>query len=286
MTTVVAEVLTGTLPSAGITVSDVTGTAHFTVAWIDVSDPDAIWNPVRGADPISISASGFIRDHFPPLNRVIQYGVFAWPDGDQVATSDPITVASTSAWLQDALAPREAVEVITMGWPSAVGQSLLVMGSAAAAVYAQAVEYAQPIGATYPVASIGQRMAAAQVPLEFAHSIAAEGGKLRRLLMGAGQLVLRLPVPDQALDPVASIVVGDATEVRSGNPGSQAQVARWACTATQVRPVTLAFVVPWWTYDQVKALWSANPTTDTYDEIDSARPGATYLDWAKDPEPV
>lgn len=285
MTTVVAEIMPGVPPAAGVTISGVTGTADFTVAWIDTTDPDGIWNPVRGAEPLTIAGGAFVRDNFPPLNIPIQYGVFAWPNGDQIGLSNTITLTSTSAWLQDPLAPRTFVEVVVEPGNPEGDRTQLAYGSYGSAIYAQATDFAQPIGATYPVAAIGQRMAASQVPLEFFHQVAAEGGKLRRLLLGAGQLVLRDPHrdPSQVLDPVASIVVGDVRESRDlsfVNIASDVhQETVFTCTATQVRPVTLRFVVPWWTYDQVRAIWGAL----SYDAVDSATPGKTYIDWAKDP---
>ena len=54
----------------------------------------------------------------------------------------------------------------------------------------------------------------------------------------------------------------------------------WHLDVTQVRPSSLAIAVPWWTYDEVKAIW----VPDTYDSVKAARPGTTYLDWARSPE--
>jgi len=82
------------------------------------------------------------------------------------------------------------------------------------------------------------------------------------------------------LEAVAHFVVPDANEnreLRFTNPPHQ--VSTWDLTATQVRPLSLRIVVPYWTYAQVNALWVGN----TYADVSAARPGDSYLDWLRDP---
>jgi hypothetical protein len=135
-------------------------------------------------------------------------------------------------------------------------------------------------GSDLPVASVGVRQRAGQVSLEMACEVFAEGGRLRKLLKSAGQVVIR-GLPDDLLDPVAYVVVGDATErhIASG------QIATWDLSVRQVRPQSLRVVVPYWTYDQVRQI-----VTDglglgaTYADVLAAIPlGMTYLDAQRDP---
>jgi hypothetical protein len=53
----------------------------------------------------------------------------------------------------------------------------------------------------------------------------------------------------------------------------------WVLDVTQVRATAAAIAIPWWTYAEVAALW----VPDTYDQVKAARPGDTYLDWARSP---
>ncbi|WP_143320112.1 hypothetical protein [Cellulomonas iranensis] len=207
--------------------------------------------------------------------------VATYLDGDSApvpaTTEASITVPSDVAWLQDPLAPRTAVAIrASRPEPLSGGRQVLMYGSLAGATWAQAVDAVTPMGARLPVASIGQRMLAGQVPLVVSHEVAAEGGALRRLLLSAGQLVVR-GLPDDLLEPVAHVTVGDVEETRYGT--GEHQVSTWSLSAQQTRPVSLRVVVPWWTYDQVRDLWAGQ----TYDQVHAARPGDTYLDWQRDP---
>ena len=263
-------------PQVGLTI---TGLAPSTQSVLSVEvtwDGGETWHGVRGADHITAIGSIFVRDHVPPLNTQATYRLVVHSGDKTPEDQASITVPSASAWLQDPLAPRSAVEVRADMDGSGV---LLTAGSLAGATWAQPVDLATPIGADLPVASIGRRLLAGSVPLIVSYQVAADAGALRRLLLSSGQLVLR-GADGAMVEPVAHLVVGDVTETRLGVPG--AQVSTWSLAVSQVRPVSMQIVVPWWTYDQVKAMWAGS----TYDEVKLARPGATYLDWAASPEPV
>ena len=279
MTAINAEVLTVEgAPQAGVTVTGLE--AGNQVISVQVSwDGGATFKDVSGGRRIVAVGGAFVRDYFPPLNvpatyRVVEHSISGAPTSDTL----PLTIASARSWLQDPLNPREAVSVVSDGH-TPDGNRGLMAGSFASAAWSQQVDFAQVLGADRPVASAGQRMIAGQVPLVIQHEVAAEGGKLRRLLMQAGQLVLRGHDFD-LLEAVAHFVVPDASErreLRFTNPPHQ--VSTWDLTATQVRPLSLKIVVPYWTYAQVAALWSGSTYQDAYD----ARPGDTYLSWLRDP---
>ncbi|MGB2557727.1 SGNH/GDSL hydrolase family protein [Cellulosimicrobium cellulans] len=199
---------------------------------------------------------------------------------EQSQDAATITVASDTAWIQDPLDPRGAVSV-RLDSNVAEGEVWLTLGSLSEAKWSQPVDLAYVEGSAYPVASVGQRVIAGEIPLNLSYEVMAEGGAMRRLLRNAGQLVLR-GMPDDVVEPVAHVVVGDATEQRVAS-GSH-QVATWDLTARQVRPTSMRVVVPWFTYDQVHALWQEWTAGATYDQVTATRPGTTYLDWQRDPE--
>ncbi len=193
-------------------------------------------------------------------------------------TSAPVTVTSATAWIQDPLAPKSAVPLYA---DMAPGHILLTLGSLAAATWAQHVDLAVPIGSDLAAASISVRQKVSALPLVLTYDIASEAGALRNLLLTSGQLVVRGLSSTAQLDPVAHVVTGDASEARIG-PGF---VAQWTLTVRQVRPVTLRVVIPWWTYDDVKALVQSQlGSTVTYAGVAAAQPaGKTYTDWVASP---
>lgn len=192
--------------------------------------------------------------------------------------SSSLTISSDQAWIQDPLDPRSAVPLYA---DMSSGHVLLTLGSLASAKWAQHVDLATVVGASLPVASSSVRQKAGQLPFVLTYEVAAEGGALRNMLMGSGQLVVRGLSIDGLLDPVAHVSVGDAIEGRL----SVGQIAQWTLTARQVRPITMNVVVPWWTYDQVKSLVQSQVgSTATFDQVKAAQPaGKTYTQWVANP---
>jgi hypothetical protein len=223
-----------------------------------------------------VTGATFLRDFVPPLNTPATYRLTVL-SGAVVPTplQATITVPSADTWVQDPMNPRQAFRVHPATMPP--GDVALTLGSLRTASWAQQVDLAVPQGANLPVASIGRRTLAGEVPLVLSHDVAATATLVRNLLLSAGQVVIRgLPTPN-LLEPVAYCAVGDVTETRLG---SRVAVSTWALSVRQVRPTALAIAIPWWTYDQVRAIWAP----DSYNTVKAARPGATYLDWQVSPE--
>lgn len=261
-------------PQVGIAVTGLDPSAA-SVITVEVTWDGTVWHGVRGAQRLSVLGSVFLRDYVPPLNVQATYRLTVLSGAVvPTPTTAAIVVPSTSAWLQDPLNPRRAVAVLATGM--ADGSATLTLGSLAVATWDQHVDLAAPQGAALPVASISRRMLAGDVPLVLSHDVAVAATAVRDLLLGAGAVVLRgLPVAN-LLEPVAHVAVGAAQESRLG---SLSQVSTWTLSVRQVRPTSMAVAVPWWTYDQVRSLWVGQ----TYDQAKAARPGATYLDWQRDP---
>lgn len=262
-------------PQVGITLSDLSSPA---VISVQVSWKAGEWHSVIGAKEVEVFGSAFFRDHICPLNVEATYRVVVHSGtmtGDEQAW---ITVSSNWTWLQDPRDPRAAVQVTCERDDD--GRTLMVP-SFAAAQYRQQVDMAQPLGARQPVASIGQRLMAGEVPLTVSYEVAAEGGELQHLLMNAGQIVIR-GHHHGLLDDVAHVVIGDAEEERRADyPNMHAFISTWNLSATTVRPGSVKVVLAWFTYAAVAELWPEM----TYAQVSSARPGATYLDWQADPTP-
>lgn len=260
------EALVETAPAVGITLLG-DGAVIVERSW----DGGATWHRVRGG-ALVLAGGDYLVDHAAPLGvettyRVVQGGV-------TLATAQ-ITLESSTAWVQDPLDPSSALAV-TLGALDQ-GRPLLAAGSLASAAYAQVSDLALVDGAAYPVASIGQRQVASDVPLVLAVDVAQDAGRLRRLLLSAGQLLVR-GLPDSMLTPVAH-VVATVKEARVGE--GVGAVALWDLDATLVRPVSLTITIPRWTYEEVAAMYPEM----TYAEVTASRPGADYLSWRRDPRP-
>lgn len=265
-------------PQVGITITGLDSAASSVVS-VEVTWDGQTWHGVRGGDTVAMIGGGFIRDHVPPLNVQATYRLTVVAGAVTPATlTDDILIPSPVTWVQDPLNPVLAFPVYA-AMPATVGQVVLGAGSLAQATWTQPVDYATPEGANLPVASIGTRQRASEVPLVLSYNPAYDSGQVRDLLLGAGQIVVRgLPITADVLDAVAYVTVDTATEVRQG---TRVQWATWSLTVRQVRPTSLGIVVPWWTYTEVATLWAPN----TYATVRTTRPGSTYLDWARDPRP-
>jgi hypothetical protein len=265
-------------PQVGVTVDGLPSGSASTVS-VEWSVDGRTWSQVRGAVREDVTEAGFFRDFVPPLNLETTYRVTT-DAAITGASTAVLTVESGTAWLQDPLAPRSAVPVT---WHHGDDGSVLLLSTSAASIArTQVADLVQVQGARLPVASLGVRRAPASVLMHL-RALAAEQGALvtavRALFEEAGTVVVRGLPAELGLDPVAHMIAPDLTD--SPVVGGVLGMSEWQFEVTQVRAPSLRIAVPWWTYDQVAALWAGL----TYDEVSAARPGATYLDWLRDPAP-
>lgn len=264
-------------PQVGITIDGLDAVSSSTIT-VDVSwDGGDTWHGVRGASQIVVTEATFIRDHVPALGVESTYRLTVVSGATTPATLEAtITVTSDTAWIQDPLDPHSAVALAGVRNGNAV---MMLSPTAAELARSQPADLVVPMLSDLPVASIGHRQKPAGVPLAL-RALPAEQGALvkdlRALFDSAGQVVLRGLPADIPLDPVVHVWAGDVREASSQPLGARNY---WQLTVTQVAPTSLRIAVPWWTYDQVKALWSGY----TYADALAARPGDTYLDWLRDP---
>lgn len=272
-------------PQAGVEITGLDPLAPSTVT-VEVSwDDGDTWRGVRGMKGLTVTESSFGRDFVPPLNVEARYRLTVTSGAvTPLRLEDTITITSDTAWIQDPLAPRNAVPIETyVRTDAAVG---LLAGSAGSYMRGRPMDLATPIGAREPVASIGTRQAPSDIPL-LLRALASQGAlvrDLRRLFDECGQLVLRGMPTHLGLDAVAHVVddgirdtpiVGTLIDQRTD----------WALTVTQTRPTSLKIVVAWWTYDDVQEIVTAALGAGaTYSAVLTAAAGATYLEAQRDPE--
>lgn len=272
-------------PQVGVTVSGLSEVTGSTVT-VDVSwDGGVTYNAVRGGTVTGVLGSTFIRDHVPALGVESTYRATVTVGSDETATGT-VTAESDFAWIQDPLDPATAVAVTTSR-PTDDSDALLIMaGSMDGFTSPVAVDTVTPLGARLPVASIGQALAFQGLPMTF-QTPAAQGAliaAMRNLLTQAGQIVMRGLPSSLPIDPVAHVVAVNRQEnvTVGGMPG---RVNTWTMSVSQVRPTSLAIVIPWWIYDQVKALVVEElGAAPTYDDVTTAMPAAkTYTEWFATP---
>lgn len=287
MAMTVAQTADAGAPQAGITISGlsvVTGcNIVVTVSW----DGGLTWNAVRGGTLTGVLGSTFIRDYVTPLNVTATYQAVV-TGGTTATYTATSTIASAYAWLQDPLAPRSAVPLVMAQAPD-MSALLLIAPSFSTLPRKQAANYAMPIGARLPVASIGVRQAPAGVPLGIQADAARQGSlvtSLRTLFDTSGQVVIRGLDTHVGMDAVAHVTVGDVAESPTTSSTMLGIFQAWQMNVTQVRPVSTRVVVPWWTYDQVLALVQGqlSGAATTYAQVLAAQPaGKTYTEWLANP---
>lgn len=261
-------------PRAGIKVTGLSLASPSTVT-VSRSVPDEASTVVRGVKSVSATGSGYWLDFEVPLNVEVTYTLMvAGPVS--LTESTTITVLSEDLWLQDPLLPRTAVRISA---EPGVRELSLMGASFASLSYTQPADTVVPLGASIPVSSIGQRVTAGKIPLSISHTLADEGTRLLKLLMSSGILLLRGAPPELHLPTNAFIRVGDVKH-EPMNPSAPGTISTWSMTADIDRGPSISILVPWWSYDDVRALWPGS----TYAATISTRPGDAYIDWLRTPE--
>ncbi len=264
-------------PRVGITVDGLSATTACTVILSVSWDGGATWVPVRGGNRTGVLGAVFVPDHVPPLNVTATYRAVV-TGGTTVTWTTQTLISSTTAWIQDPLAPKTAVPLYA---DMSSGHVLLTTRSLTGGRWGQQEDIASVVGTNVPAASLSVRQKIAGLPLSLMYEVASEGGRLQTMLMSAGQVVIRGLPADQLLDPVAHCSIGDANETRYAH----GTISEWTLTARQVQPITFQIVVPWWTFDDVKVLVQSQlgPSV-TFDQVKTAQPtGKTFVQWQENP---
>lgn len=266
-------------PQVGVTITGLPSGSP-SVVTVERSTDGRSWDAVRGAVREAVTGAAFFRDFVAPLNVDVTYRVTTTAAITGSSTSS-ILVPSDTAWLQDPLDPRTAVPVAIARGPEGVR---LLAPSFGDLNRRMAADIVLPQGSRLPVASLGVRQAPAGVLLHLRAMAQVQGALVKaitELVESAGTVVIRGLPASFGLDPVAHVIAPDVQDspVVGGVLGPRRD---WVMSVTQVRAPSPRIAVPWWTYEQVRALWEGF----SYDDVLAARPGATYLDWLRDPSPA
>lgn len=280
MALTVAQTADAGAPQAGITIDGLSTSTACTVVVTVSWNGGVTWNPVRGGSLTGVLGSAFVRDYVPALNVPATYRAVV-TGGTTVTWTTTTTIPSALAWIQDPLAPRSAVSFTTR---RIAGSMELMAGSFAEAKRPQAIDRAVPIGARIPVASIGLRQVPMDVPLILGAAAAQNTAYLAlvALLDSAGQVVLRGLPAESPFDPVVHVTVDAPSTMTMRGKSAYNEMP---LVVSQVQPVTMRIVIPWWTCDQVLALVQSQLGVGaTCAQVLAAQPtGKTCTSWVANP---
>ena len=245
-------------------------------------DQGNTWHPVRGAWRVAVRGEGFFYDHTPPLNVPALYRLTVHSGQRTPTTLEAVAVAtSPNAWLHDPLDPRTPLPLTEGRQADAVA-----LVSASPATYGQAIDYALPLGASVPVASIGPRLAAAGIDLHLRllPEQTTLHTHLRRLLSTAGQIVITGLDPRRHLEHVMHVSVGDITESTTIG-GILGVFTDLHLTVNAVRPLNLRIAPPVNTFADVQNLIAQHlgPQTTNADIAANIPTDLRNIDARRDP---
>lgn len=259
-----------------ITITDLPPTTNAVTVW---RTADGRRRPVRGFRNVEIVGSDFTTDYEPPLNRLLSYEleVTAGEGVGGPAAAQTVSVIPSTAygWIQDPLDPDSAIKVYAVAGPA--GEPTLLPSAVAQLEYEADTSIMKIMGSDEPVALLGQRMVASNVPFHFFTDAAQQATDLRNLLKQAPLLLIR-PGSDWGPSLPGACYVAPPTPTESpvgiiyGNSYTE-----WKFASSLVRAPSMNVVVPFWTYGDWQALWA------TYQQAQTTLNGKTYLQVKKSP---
>lgn len=259
-----------------VTITDLAPTTQSVTVW---RTADGRRRVVRGYRNVEIVGSDFVNDYEPPLNQLITYELevllgenVGGPTAQATVTVTPTTV---HGWIQDPLDPESAIKVFAVAGPA--GEPTLLPSAVANLEYLADISMMQVMGSDEPVALLGQRMQAGNVPFHFFTDAAQQATDLRNLLKQASILLIR-PGADwgPSLPGACYVAPPNPAEAPVGIIWGNAYT-EWKFAASLVRAPSMNVVIPFWTYQDWQDLWS------TYQQAQTALSGKTYLQVKKNP---
>lgn len=259
-----------------ITITDLPPTTNSITIW---RTADGRRKAIRDFRNVQVVGSDFVTDYEPPLNRLVTYEleVTAGEGVDGPATTENITLTTSTAygWIQDPLVPETAIKVYAVAGPA--GEPTLLPSAISQLEYEADISVIKIMGSDEPVALLGQRMVASNVPFHFFTDAAQQATNLRNLLKQAPVLLIR-PGSDwgPSLPGQCYVAPPVPQEIPSGIIYGH-EYTEWKFASSLVRAPSMKLVVPFWTYGDWQALWS------TYQQAQTALSGKTYLQVKKSP---
>lgn len=253
-----------------ITIADLAPSNHTVTLW---RTADGRRRTVRSYESVVVQGSDFTTDYEPPLNRAITYEIevtsgvgVGGPDGSGTVTVAPSDVCG---YIQDPLNPESAIKVYATVGPA--GEPVLMPSAISKLDYVVDQELVHILGGDEPVALLGQRMKARNVPFEMFTDAAAQALALRNLLLAAPMVLIRPGVGwDETLPGLCYVAPPSITEAPEGLQFGSPYTT-WKFEGTLLAAPTMNIVIPVWTYQDWAALWA------TYQAAQTALSGKTYL---------
>lgn len=213
MVVVIAEALASAeFAPAGVTITGLGVGDSVVTVWRSY---DGVREALPGYRRVGMNDAAYVTDHAVPLNRPVTYEVevLSGPSGASRTTSAPITVASETGFIMDALLPHSAVPVVCER--KSDGDIYLRSPALSALEYNAEISIFKIMGSDKPMALFGQRMAEMGLDTSLGTRSAVENARLKNLLKSTAQLVFR-PLPewgDIGLPGVMYLANAKATQV-------------------------------------------------------------------------
>jgi hypothetical protein len=259
-----------------VTITDLAPTTHTVTVW---RTSDGKRRALRGYRGVEIVGSDFVVDYEPPLNQLLAYELEVLTGvgtgGPSAQATITLTPATVHGWIQDPLDPQSAIKVYAVAGPA--GEPTLLPSAVATLDYLANVSTMEIMGSNEPVALLGQRMVAGNVPFHFFTDAAQQSTDLRNLLTQASILLIR-PGADwgNSLPGACYVAPPNPQEAPVGIIWGNAYT-EWKFAASLVRAPSMNVVIPFWTYQDWQDLWT------TYQQAQTALSGKTYLNVKKSP---
>lgn len=211
---------------------------------------------VRGCLQAPFSSAFLVIDYEVPLGVPVTYACQTFDVNGTPSpvfpVSAPVTVASTSAWLSDPLAPATVVEV-PLRQPAA---TVLKFASLRGVTYAADSSTVSVAGSNLPIGFARTRRLASKVPIEVRTTDAAAASALRALLLQVFPLCVRVPANlAPVLGGLAYLGLSDVTETLwpDGNNTT------FQTSGDSIQPTMQAIVAPlrtWKTLQSEATSWA------------------------------
>jgi hypothetical protein len=270
-----ASLAGGPCPRAGVTITGL-GAVSGSVVSVWRNTPDGR-EAVPGYRRVAMVDSSYLVDFYPPLGVPVTYEleVISGPSGVARYTTAPVTVASDTGWLMDALVPQTAIPVT--GQRVADGFELMA-SSMKELEYAADVSVFTIMGSDKPLALFGQRQAARGVNTKIATRSVEQNAKLADLLQSTAQLHFR-PAPGWAnLHAGGSLFIANPSARQLPvTPHWGGKLTWWDLKSDVVAAPVIKVLTATFSYGDVALMFS------TYQQKLDALSGKKYLDDLKNP---
>jgi hypothetical protein len=256
-----------------VTLTDLHPSTHNVTLW---RTADGERMPVRSYRKVDVVGSDFFVDYEVPLKRLVNYEleVLSGVGLNGPSAEASITVAATNGWIQDPLDPTSMIPLLAN---EGTGQPVLMDSAIKQLEYAVEQSIINILGSKVPVALMGERMAANNVPFNMTTNAAQYATDLRELILQTPLLLIRTLPEWGAGVPGLFYTSAPVARELPINEAWGGTLTEWQFTSGLLAAPTMKVVIPTWTYGDWQALWA------TYQQAQTTLAGDTYLQVKKSP---